>query len=293
MMCVEVSQADVVQVEHPWLFSWVKRHFPEKPIVLVEHNIETVTYQTLNACSLVNDRSIVKIVRTIESDAVRQADLIFCCSQEDRQNLAQYFDINPSIVNIVPNPVNVKKYVPVKNKSVLKSQLGFGNKTLILFAGSKHPPNQEALRIIEDKIAPAFEKRKDILFVVVGHVSKKKQEKNIYYTGFVKDVLPYYQAADLAIIPLVSGTGTSLKTLEFMSCALPVISTRVGSRGLKTRSNKELIIVNIESFPRQIRQLLKNPEFANKIGICGRKHVLKEFSNETVTAKMDRLYSLV
>ena len=50
--------------------------------------------------------------------------------------------------------------------------------------------------------------------------------------GKVRDVGDFYDAIAIAVVPLLSGTGVSLKTLEAVEHGVPVISTPVGVRGI-------------------------------------------------------------
>ena len=50
---------------------------------------------------------------------------------------------------------------------------------------------------------------------------------HVFLVGAFDDVLPYYQAATLFVLPSLS-EGLPLSLLEAMSCGLPVVVTRVG-----------------------------------------------------------------
>ena len=40
------------------------------------------------------------------------------------------------------------------------------------------------------------------------------------------------ETADVAVNPMLTGSGTNLKMLDYMAAGIPVITTRVGARGL-------------------------------------------------------------
>ena len=71
-----------------------------------------------------------------------------------------------------------------------------------------------------------------------------KIDPQINFVGEVKDVTPYYLKNNIAIVPLLEGSGTRLKILEAMSFGLPVISTCIGAEGIDYIENKHIIIAN-------------------------------------------------
>jgi len=51
--------------------------------------------------------------------------------------------------------------------------------------------------------------------------------------GYVDDVRPHMQAADVFLMPLRMGGGTRLKALEAMAAGVPIVSTSLGVEGLE------------------------------------------------------------
>jgi glycosyltransferase involved in cell wall biosynthesis len=50
--------------------------------------------------------------------------------------------------------------------------------------------------------------------------------------GFASDVREFYESVAVCVVPLLSGTGVSLKTLEALELGRPVIATPTGARGI-------------------------------------------------------------
>jgi len=55
-------------------------------------------------------------------------------------------------------------------------------------------------------------------------------------------------AADVALNPMASGSGTNLKMLEYCAAGLPVISTPHGARGLSLRHREHLHVAELSEF---------------------------------------------
>src|SRR3990172_4695758 len=58
------------------------------------------------------------------------------------------------------------------------------------------------------------------------------------------DVRPYYQKAEVVVVPLLSGGGTRLKILEAAASGKAIISTSFGIEGLEFVPGKDLIVAD-------------------------------------------------
>jgi len=270
----EIESCDIIQVEHPWLFSWVYRYLKKnrikKPVVLVEHNIECELQKVgLRKLSFFG-RVISFFIKRTELYAVKKAAYIITTSDEDRKYLVKNFKINKAKIAVVPNGVDLKKFKPIsrKIKEKLKKKFGFRNKKVVLFAASGHPPNHEAVKIIENDIAP---KCRDFIFLVAGSVHEKGRKDNIVYTGKVDDILSYFQLSDIAINPVLSGSGTNIKMLEYMAAGLPIVTTEIGARGFNLKNKKDMLLSNINEFSKSINSLYNDNKLYTYLGFNGRE----------------------
>ena len=161
-------------------------------------------------------------------------------------------------------------------------------KKIILFSGSRHFPNEEAVHKIID-FSEKFKNRKDIIFLVVGTVGSLFRDKNKYpniiFTGYVDDVTKYFQIADIAINPMMSGSGTNIKMLEYMASGLPIVTTKIGARGLDLKHGKHVIISEIDEFPEWIKTLLEDEDLRDKLSINGRKLVEEKYDWKKIAEK--------
>ncbi|MBF0442576.1 MAG: glycosyltransferase, partial [Oligoflexales bacterium] len=151
---------------------------------------------------------------------------------------------NPQMVHIAPNGIDSKLYVPnEKMRSEVRNSLGIKeNEHLVMFSGSRHGPNNDALSEVR-----AFErKERDLLarlgiyFLIVGSVGEKaEREGRMIVTGPVPEVLPYFSAADFAFNPVKTGSGSNVKIFEYIAATLPVISTSFGTRGTTLKPSED------------------------------------------------------
>jgi len=111
----------------------------------------------------------------------------------------------------------------------------------------------------------------------------------------ITENIPYardaYGGATIMVAPIKGSGGTRLKILEAMAAGLPVVSTSVGVAGLKLRDGKNVFIADTnDDMAEKAIKLLKNPEFAEKIGASGREHVRKYFDWESIGKLHDPIY---
>lgn len=87
----------------------------------------------------------------------------------------------------------------------------------------------------------------DVSFLVGGAICRLARKifggyRCVEYLDRVHDLEAFYGNARAVVVPLLSGTGVSVKTLEAMSHGCPVISTSVGVRGLEVRDGVDVLI---------------------------------------------------
>ena len=236
----EIQKADIAVIVHPWVFPFVIPAVAEKRQLLV---YDSQNMEALLKTKLLDDGSdeIDKVLREAvraEYELCHAADVILVCSQEDKDNYVRFFHIPEDKMYIVPNGVfssQIKPCDDVKYKEKLRHKLGLHSPTAC-FIGSAYYPNEEAARLIIE----AAINMPDFQFVIIGGVGNSLDDidlslhKNVIITGFVEEheKVEYLQASDIAINPMLSGSGTNIKMFDFMAAGLPIVTTKIGARGI-------------------------------------------------------------
>ena len=92
----------------------------------------------------------------------------------------------------------------------------------------------------------------------------------------------------VAVVPLLSGSGTRLKILEAWAAGLPVVSTTIGAEGLPVTDGQNLLLADgAGAFAEAVTRLLACSEQRYAIGHAGRLLLDKEFTWETAWRKLD------
>jgi glycosyltransferase involved in cell wall biosynthesis len=114
-------------------------------------------------------------------------------------------------------------------------------------------------------------------------------DSKIECTGPVDDAIPHLSAAKVAVVPLLSGSGTRLKIIEAWAAGTPVVSTSVGAEGLPARNGDNILLADSpESFISSVTLLLQSLGERKRIGASGREQYEREFTWHAAWATLDR-----
>jgi glycosyltransferase involved in cell wall biosynthesis len=256
----------------------------KKPLAFDCHD----TFQALRAK---NTTILRKLLETsIEKLAYRFADLISVVSEQEKQYLLS-LGIGKRRISVIPNGVDTKYFHKSKNKIEDKKKYGFESFQTVVFVGNmSYSPNAEAIQLLSSKIAPKVaEIVKDVKFLVVGKLQEQISLPGIEFTGFVDNLPGFLCCSDVAVAPLLHGSGTRLKILEYFSCGLPVVSTSIGAEGLAVKDGVNIFIENsIEGFSLRIISLLKNRDLSEHVGDSARTLVERSYDWEKISAKLEK-----
>jgi len=125
-------------------------------------------------------------------------------------------------------------------------------------------------------------------------------EHNVEFHGFIRPdkIVEYYCSSNVFVLPSVSSTqeGFGMVLLEALACGVPVISTEiVGIAQDIVDSNSGIVVTprNVDQLSSAIIQLLENADLAKRMGVSGRKLVLKKYTWRNVAEKVEELYEVI
>ncbi|MGK7958705.1 MAG: glycosyltransferase, partial [Crocosphaera sp.] len=201
--------ADTVILEYPFWALNVGEICQEYKTQLI------ITAHDILAQQLDENTLIGKIALAEEIKALKQGDHLISVSQDDQAFLEQY-NLSSTLIS---NPVNIDDCT---DKQLIEHS-SFKNieQPFCLFVGSRHEPNIEAVKVIQ-QIAKDFVFQYPNLscqFIVVGSCWEPEENNNFIALGKVsdQDLAWLYHHAALILSPILLGTGTSLKTVEAMA----------------------------------------------------------------------------
>jgi glycosyltransferase involved in cell wall biosynthesis len=166
---------------------------------------------------------------------------------------------------------------------------------VVVFSGNmEYHPNLAAVAFFRKQVWPILRERwPGLVWRLVGKnpeaVRRYTQgDRRIEVTGPVDDVVKELARARVAVVPLLSGSGTRLKILEAWAAELPVVSTTVGAEGLPVIDGETALLADgAADFASAVTRLLTCSELRRNLGQAGRLLLDKEFTWETAWKMLD------
>jgi glycosyltransferase involved in cell wall biosynthesis/thymidylate kinase len=243
-------------------------------VVFEVHNVE---HDLLRQIPDIPKQEILRIEK-LEKEAYELSDLLLCRSTID-VSIYNKLVKNVDKFRVFKGGINDSKFIP---------QIRNGKSNKVIFLGHlNYFPNANAVQIIDSKIAPKTPK---IQYLIAGKGDIELKSLNANKKNWVDDLNKFLLEGDIALAPLINGSGTRLKVLDYLASGLAVIATNKAIEGLEPEIKKCLIVEDdIEKYPEIINDLFKHPEKIKKLSILGPKFI-KKYRSWKVCA-LDLTYS--
>lgn len=219
----------------------------------------------------------------LETVVAPQLDYIIAISDKEKDIMSQYADKS--------------KIITISNihypKIDISERKNFHESKGIIFIGSIHEPNIDAVKFLYEKIMPIVWKTNPELEVsVIGNVADKldmNQYPKFKFLGFVESVEEHFMNSRIMVAPLRFGAGVKGKIGQAFEYFFPVVTTDIGAEGMQLIDKKNVLIANDEnSFAEAIIQLNNNEELWNTLR-QNSVDSLKPFSIEAVSTTLKKL----
>lgn len=203
------------------------------------------------------------------------------------------------------NGVDTGRYTPVfyNEKINAKTALGLDNSELFLFVGRLSPEKRikeflEAwAEVLSEGGAPS---RAHLL--IVGKGPERAALENavrdlglsgsVFLAGLKDDLLPYYRAADVFVLPSIS-EGLSNSMLEAMACGVSVMASRVGGAREAVEPGVSGCLfdpLNRAELKECLRRHMADRSLAVKMGEQARKTAVTKYSMARVADELMAIY---
>jgi glycosyltransferase involved in cell wall biosynthesis len=266
---VSSNRYDVAILEHFWCAPYLEQIRPHaRRVILDLHNVESHWHESLagseGGARSFALRRFAAAARGLESRWLPGFDSLLVTSKQEAgrvRRVVAHPDITvyPNALPLIPAPAPLKR-------------------SGLVFSGNlEYPPNIAAIRFFRDSIWPELRARSGLIWRIVGKNpdvirSLVHGDPRIEVTGFVEDAVDAIASAEIAVVPVLSGSGTRIKILEAWAAGTPVVSTPVGAEGLDYQDGQELLIAEQPSrFVDAVSRLLDAPDERARIGSAGRR----------------------
>ncbi len=288
------EKIDIVQIEHSFLAPYVEA------IPKSYHCKKVLSFQNLGARqykSMAQMQSGIKekmlsslksfLMQGWEATYAQKFDCNLVVSKQERDILLN--ENHALRIEVIENGVDTNSLQPLPEDP--------RSKTLLFVGTMSYPPNADAMLYFCQKTLPLIRKKiPDVNLLIVGQnppqeIHKLAAEGNILVTGEVSDLKPYYEQAQVVIVPLRAGGGTRLKILEAMAFGRPVVSTKLGCEGLCLKNDEHILIADDPpEFSKYVIQLLKNVETRSRLANNARQLIEAKYDWRMVGRKLASVY---
>lgn len=283
---------------------WLKTH----PVDVINSHSSTDSWLTALACASIKNAPPLVRTRHISSPIPDNAasrwlyqsatSLIVTTGEALRQQLINDNGFDPARIVSVTTGMDGNRFVPGDKESA-KRKLGLphgqflygivatlrfqkGHAELLrAFAGQNDMPCN--LAIVGD--GPQLEKIKQL-------VAELGLEERVLLPGNQHDILPWYQAFDAFVLP-THAEGMPQSLMQAMLCALPVVTTPVGSIPFAVAHEQSGLLVapkNISELSTAMRRLRLDPDLCHRLGKSARDIALARFGINHMLDAMENLF---
>lgn len=255
----------------------------------VEQNALAAAFRSFGLAKRLMGWSILPFFRKLEDQTALKVDGLLCCSEED----AEYFrKLGAPQVAMIPNGVDCD-YFHAQEPTIAPE--------LLFMGGASYPPNNEALHWYFTRIHQQIKAaRPDIKISIIGGKppawlsEMAQQDDSIKLPGFVPDVRAYLSRATVCISPMLGGSGTSLKILEYMSSARAVVSTPIGARGIDVTDKYNIALAQSETgFAMHVINLLASPSLNRALASNARQLMVEKYSWKSIGRNMNEFADFI
>jgi polysaccharide biosynthesis protein PslH len=251
-------------------------------IILDEHNIEhELVWRTYQRADSLARRGFSWIeyqrVKPLELAWCRRADLVLVTSERERAVL--HAQLPETCIRVVPNGVDIQAF---SNEGPLPSEVPG---RIVFTASFDYYPNVQGALYFAEKCWPLIRRAvPDATWHLVGRnppveIVQLGRLPGITVTGSVPAIQPHLAAAQVAVVPLLTGGGTRLKILEALALRRAVVSTTLGCEGIACIPDTHLLVADEPAeFTRAVVELLEDAIRRADLGWSGRTLVEERYS---------------
>ncbi len=284
------------------------------PLVITTHSLEPLRPWKREQLGRGYDAS-----SWVEKTAIEMADAIIAVSKETKEDVLQYFDVDPEKIKVIYNGINLQEYVVTNETSTLERYGIDTAKPYVLFVGRITRQKGiiylvNAIKYIDPEtqivLCAGAPDTPEIAKEMEDSVNEvKKTRKNIIWIDEMlpkKEVIQLYSHADVFCCPSIYEP-FGIINIEAMACKTAVVASAVGGikevvipgeTGILVPLEQQKIApfepVNPDKFAKDladgINTLINDKPLRDKMAENGRKRVEETFDWIAIAKQVEELY---
>ncbi len=284
---------DIVQLEMIYMAPYIEtiRQHSKAVIVLRAHNVEHKIWERMAKKTFFFAKRwyINHLVRTLKNYEMGILDKVDGIAAITITDAAYFRRVTATPVIDLPFGVDISKFSPV---------FEVADKPTFYHIGSMNwMPNEEAIKWFLKNVWDEVQKRvpEAKLYLAGRNMPKwllKTKKKNVVVVGEVPDAHEFVNNHNVAVVPLLSGSGMRIKIIESMALGKTVITTLVGAEGIQYTEFEDIIIAdNVPKMVENICRLYEHPEEAEAIGLNARRLIEEVYDNKKIINRLEIFYN--
>jgi len=284
---------DIIQLEGLYVCPYIPliRKNTKAKIVYRAHNIEYEIWSRTAVMAHGLEKwylnNLSKRIKSFEVQTLNKYDLLVPITGRDGEILNKLGNKKPLHVS----QTGIDSSVLIPNSKNLK------HPTLFHIGSLEWSPNQEGLIWFFDNCWDAIhEKYPDLYFFIAGRNAPAWFQKminlpNVVFKGEVADAYEFMNSKSIMVAPLFSGSGMRIKIIEGMALGKPIVTTAVGTEGISTTSDVNIVITeDADGFVQAISDLIENREYFDKISKNAIEYIHENFDNLSSAGSLTEFY---
>lgn len=291
---LQAESFDIVQLEGLYLCPYIEtiRKFSSAKIAFRSHNVEfeiweRKTKNEKNPIIKIYFKNLTKRLKQFETSFINRYDFLIPITERDGNRFNQLG--NKKAICVVQTGINTERYIISESESEFPGFFSIGTLDWL--------PNQEGLFWFIDNVWVKFAKKyPDAKFYIAGRNAPKKltgyfKNKNIVYLGEIEDANSFINSKSIMVVPLLSGSGMRIKIVEGMALGKTIITTTIGTEGIHTTHNENILIADSPNdFYNCLELIYNNKEIHKKISNNAKNFIYNNMNNYNIAEKLLKFY---
>lgn len=246
---------DVALLKQLWLAPYAGSVRPyARRLVLDLHDVESVLMAQIAPV-------FAPATRRAEARWIPAFDRILAASHEDARRIGHGAIVYPNAVPERPMPERTDEFA------------------IAMSGNFDYLPNRQGRAWFEENVWPDLAREfPGLAWRLIGKGANP-----------VEDAVAELARAQVAVVPILSGSGTRLKILEAWAAGTPVVSTTLGAEGLECRSGEHLLLADQPGeFRKAVVALLRDPALRERIRASAHKLLSEQFTWPRAWERLER-----
>lgn len=216
-----------------------------------------------------------------------------------RQQLIRDNGYRADTITSVPTGIDTDLFVP-GDRLAARRQLGIDPDGVVIGIVATLR-SWKGHRYLIEAFAGMADQRAKLLIVGDGPQREGLQQQvaglglteRVFLPGNQREVLPWLRAMDIFVLPSYANEGVPQAILQAMLCALPIVTTPVGSILEAVEDGETALVVapkNAHALSKAIERLIHDPALRETLGRAARARALERFGLEAMLDKMESVF---